>query len=227
GLEVDEAGFRALMTEQRQRAKADAKSKKAGHGGTGAYRALADRLGRSVELTGYEKMRGDAPVVGLLADGHEVDRRALAPEQAVTDAVVELVLAQTPFYAVAGGQLPDHGLIRLDSGAVVQVTDVQRPIPGLIVHRGTLLEGELAVGQTATAEIDTLRRASVSRAHTATHIVHKVLRETLGDTATQAGSENAPGRLRFDFRATRGLSPDELAAVEARINERLMDDLQV
>lgn len=227
GLTVDEEGFRSLMTEQRQRAKADARAKKSGHGGTGIYRALADRLGREVEFTGYEQMSGEAPVVGLLADGQELDRLALGPEQTETGAEVELVLGSTPFYAEAGGQLADHGLIRLDSGAVVEVRDVQRPIPGLVVHRGRLVEGELAVGQTATAEIDTLRRASVSRAHTATHIVHKVLRETLGDTATQAGSENAPGRLRFDFRSTRGLSSAELAAVEARINERLMDDLQV
>ncbi|GGK74088.1 alanine--tRNA ligase [Ornithinimicrobium pekingense] len=227
GLTVDEEGFRSLMTEQRQRAKADARAKRSGHGGSGAYRALADRLGGEVEFTGYEQMAGQAPLVGLLADGQEVDRLALAPEHAEDGMDVELVLRATPFYAEAGGQLADHGLIRLDSGAVVRVTDVQRPLPGLIVHRGRLVEGELAVGQAASAEIDTLRRASVSRAHTATHIVHKVLRETLGDTATQAGSENAPGRLRFDFRSTRGLSADELAAVEARINERLMDDLQV
>ena len=227
GLAVDEEGFRTLMTEQRQRAKADARAKKHGHGGTTAYRAIADRLGGAVEFTGYSEMGGEGTVVGLLTDGHEVDRLALAPEQAGHGAEVELVLGSTPFYAEAGGQLADHGVIRLDSGAVVEVTDVQRPIPGLVVHRGRLLEGELAVGETASTQIDTLRRASVSRAHTATHIVHKVLRETLGDTATQAGSENAPGRLRFDFRSTRGLSADELVAVEARINERLMDDLQV
>ncbi|MFK5635315.1 MULTISPECIES: alanine--tRNA ligase [unclassified Ornithinimicrobium] len=227
GLAVDEAGFRSLMTEQRQRAKADARTKKTGHADTSIYRTIADTLGRDVEFTGYSEMSGDGRVVGLLSDGRAVDRLGLRPHDAEHGTEVELVLGRTPFYAEAGGQLADRGTIRLAGGAVVEVTDVQKPMPGLIVHRGRLVDGEIAVGESATAEIDQLRRASVSRAHTATHIVHKVLRETLGDTATQAGSENAPGRLRFDFRSTRGLSPDELAAVEARINQRLMDDLQV
>ncbi|MFX0538795.1 alanine--tRNA ligase [Ornithinimicrobium sp. Y1847] len=227
GLSVDEDGFRTLMKEQRERAKADAKAKKHGHAGSTAYRDVADRIGRATEFTGYAEMAGDSQVLALLSGGVETDRLALTPQDAEHGAEVELVLGSTPFYAEAGGQLADHGTIRLANGALVQVTDVQRPIPGLIVHRGRLLEGELAVGETATASIDTLRRASVSRAHTATHLVHKVLRETLGDTATQAGSENAPGRLRFDFKAGRGLSADELVAVEARINERLMDDLEV
>ena len=228
GLSVDEDGFRALMTQQRERAKADAKAKKHGHGGTTAYREVADRLGREVEFTGYDQMAGESTVLGLFSGGRELDRLASAPQDAEQGGTeVELVLGSTPFYAEAGGQLADHGTIRLANGALVEVTDVQKPIPGLIVHRGRLLEGEAVVGETASTQIDTLRRASVSRAHTATHLVHKVLRETLGDTATQAGSENAPGRLRFDFRANRGLGADELAAVEARINERLMDDLQV
>ncbi|MDO5739474.1 MAG: alanine--tRNA ligase [Ornithinimicrobium sp.] len=228
GLSVDEDGFRALMTEQRDRAKADAKTKKHGHGGTTAYRALADRLGHQVEFTGYEQMSGESKVVGVLSGGRELDRlTATSVDKDGGGAEVELVLERTPFYAEAGGQLADHGTIRLAGGAVVEVTDVQRPLPGLVVHHGRLLEGEVAIGEGAETQIDTLRRASVSRAHTATHLVHKVLRETLGDTATQAGSENAPGRLRFDFKANRGLSPDELVAVEARINQRLMDDLQV
>ncbi|MGO0576283.1 alanine--tRNA ligase [Ornithinimicrobium panacihumi] len=228
GLSVDEDGFRTLMAEQRERAKADAKAKKHGHGGTTSYRAVADRLGREVEFTGYGEMAGESTVLGVFSGGEEVQRlEASSQDLEQGGAEVELVLASTPFYAEAGGQLADHGTIRLANGALVEVTDVQKPIPGLIVHRGRLLEGEAVVGQDARAEIDVLRRASVSRAHTATHLVHKVLRETLGDTATQAGSENAPGRLRFDFKANRGLSPEELTAVEARINERLMDDLQV
>ncbi|MFK5585064.1 MULTISPECIES: alanine--tRNA ligase [unclassified Serinicoccus] len=228
GLTVDEDGFRTLMTEQRQRAKADARAKKSGHGEATAYRGIAERLGAATEFTGYEAVSGQGRVLSLLSDGREVDRA----DAAVADpdgpgAELELVLGSTPFYAEAGGQLADHGTIRLGSGGLFEVTDVQRPVPGLVVHRGRLREGGVAVGEDAVSEIDVLRRASVSRAHTATHLVHKVLRETLGDTATQAGSENAPGRLRFDFRATRGLDPAELAAVETRINERLMADLEV
>ena len=227
GLSVDEDGFRHLMTEQRERAKADARARKSGRGDTTAYRSVADRLGAATEFTGYDAMSGEAPVAAVFSGGVEVDRAGVEGADAEHGAELELVLGSTPFYAEAGGQLADHGTIRLAGGGLFEVTDVQRPIPGLVVHRGRLREGEIAVGETASSEIDVLRRASVSRAHTATHIVHKVLRETLGDTATQAGSENAPGRLRFDFRATRGLDAAELAAVEARINERLMDDLQV
>ncbi|KUG54248.1 alanine--tRNA ligase [Serinicoccus chungangensis] len=228
GLSVDEDGFRALMSEQRERAKADAKAKKTGRGGAGAYRGLADRLGAQTAFTGYEQMSGQDRVVGLLSEGREVDRYRLdTPAGEGAGGELELVLASTPFYAEAGGQLADHGTIRLGSGGLFEVTDVQRPVPGLVVHRGRLVEGEVAVGEDAHSEVDVARRASVSRAHTATHIVHKVLRETLGESATQAGSENAPGRLRFDFRATRGLDAAELAAVETRINERLMADLQV
>ena len=227
GLSVDEDGFRTLMTQQRERAKADAKAKRSGHGETTAYRDILDRMGAGVDFTGYDEMSGQARVVALLSQGREIERADLTGEQAQEGAELELVLASTPFYAESGGQLADHGTIRLDDGGLFEVTDVQRPVPGLVVHRGRLREGSLQLGQQAHTEIDVLRRAAVSRAHTATHIVHKVLRETLGDSATQAGSENAPGRLRFDFRATRGMGPDELAAVEARVNERLMDDLAV
>ncbi|WP_134773524.1 alanine--tRNA ligase [Ornithinimicrobium flavum] len=228
GLQVDEAGFRSLMTQQRERAKADARAKKLGHAGATSYRAIADRLGGAVEFTGYDRTEGESPVLAVVSGGEEVDRVEHPGGGAAEEGTeLELVLRTTPFYAEAGGQLADHGTIRLGGGGVFQVTDVQRPVPGLTVHRGRLVEGMVAAGDTAHATIDVVRRAAVSRAHTATHIVHKVLREALGDSATQAGSENAPGRLRFDFRATRGLDADELRAVEERINERLMADLQV
>src|SRR5690606_23211204 len=99
---------------------------------------------------------------------------------------IELVLDRTPLYAEAGGQLADHGRIRLSSGALLEVRDVQKPINGLIVHRATVLEGEAVIGDEAEAVVDVLRRRSISRAHTATHMVHQALREELGDTATQA-----------------------------------------
>ena len=108
---------------------------------------------------------------------------------------VEIVLDRTPFYAEGGGQLADQGRLRLDSGAVVDVRDVQTPLPGLTVHRGQVVSGEVVVGDTAVAEVDVERRRAISRAHTATHLVHKAFRTTLGETATQAGSENAPGAL--------------------------------
>ena len=140
---------------------------------------------------------------------------------------VELVLDRTPFYAEGGGQLADTGVIELENGARVEVLDVQSPITGLIVHRARVLEGEVTPGLRAHALVDLERRRSISRAHTATHMVHKAFREALGETATQAGSENAPGRFRFDFSAAGAVPPSVMADVEARVNDVILDDLAV
>src|SRR5690606_228716 len=137
------------------------------------------------------------------------------------------VLDRTPFYAEGGGQLADTGVIELDNGARVEVLDVQAPITGLVVHRARVLEGEVTAGLHAHCQVDLERRRSISRAHTATHMVHKAVREALGETATQAGSENAPGRFRFDFSATGAVPNSVMADVEARVNEVILDDLSV
>ncbi|MEP7332547.1 MAG: alanine--tRNA ligase [Terracoccus sp.] len=220
GVEVDEPGFRTLMSEQRGRAKADARAKRHAHDDTLVYRAVADRIGREVEFTGYDQVATEATVRGLIRDGAAVDRAAAGDE-------VEVVLDRTPLYAESGGQQPDHGRIRLANGTLLEVSNVQRPITGLVVHHATVLEGEVAVGQTAEAEVDVARRRSISRAHTATHMVHQALRDELGPTATQAGSENSPGRLRFDFKSLKAVSPAAMGEVEARINAVLLDDLSV
>ncbi|HET7762537.1 MAG TPA: alanine--tRNA ligase [Phycicoccus sp.] len=220
GLEVDREGFTRLMQEQRQRAKADAKAKKVAHGGTQAYREVADHLGRPVEFTGYSEVVSEAHVAGLIRGGEQVSVAGPGDE-------VELVLDRTPFYAEGGGQLADGGRLRLDSGAVVEVRDVQSPISGLVVHRAQVVSGEVATGDAALAEVDVERRRSISRAHTATHMVHKAIREALGETATQAGSENAPGRFRFDFNASQAVPPSVLKDVEQRVNALLLQDLAV
>ena len=219
GLAVDEAGFRRLMGEQRDRAKADARAKKSGHVDTSAYRALADALGRAVEFTGYDEVVSEARVSGLLVAGAPTSN-AVAGQQ------VEIVLDRTPFYAEGGGQLADAGRIEI-GGVVVEVDDVQKPLGSLVVHRGRVISGELTVGQSVQALVDVARRKAISRAHTATHMVHKAIREALGDTATQAGSENAPGRFRFDFSANAAVPPSVLRDVEARVNALLSDDLPV
>jgi alanyl-tRNA synthetase len=139
---------------------------------------------------------------------------------------IELVLDRTPFYAEGGGQLADQGVVELD-GARVQVRDVQSPLPGLIVHRATVVSGEVVAGSAVQAIVDVERRRSISRAHTATHMVHKAFREALGETATQAGSENAPGRFRFDFSASGAVPASVLNDVEARVNALVLDDLAV
>ena len=219
GLAVDEGEFRRLMSEQRTRAKADAKAKKTGHAGTTGYRTVADSLGRAVEFTGYDEVVSEARVAGLLSGGELL-------EVATAGDGVEVVLDRTPFYAEGGGQLADGGRIELD-GAVIEVDDVQSPITGLVVHRARVVSGEVRVGAGAQALVDVERRKAISRSHTATHMVHKAIREALGETATQAGSENAPGRFRFDFQATSAIPASALRDIEARVNTLLVEDLEV
>jgi alanyl-tRNA synthetase len=219
GLEVDEDGFRRLMKEQKDRAKADAKAKKSGHTDVSVYRAIADKSGKS-EFIGYAHQSSESKVTGIVVDGLGVASAAEGDD-------VDIVLNRTPFYAEGGGQLADGGRITLSNGAVVEIEDVQSPVPGLSVHRGRVITGSIEVGADALAEIDVERRHAISRAHTATHMVHKAFREILGETATQAGSENSPGRFRFDFPATGSVPMSVLNEVESRVNTLLLDNLEV
>ena len=219
GLEVDEAGFTRLMKEQRDRAKADAKAKKSGHTDLSEYKKIADING-ATEFLGYTKIETESKVNGVLVDG-------LAVKSAPAGSDVEIVLDRTPFYAEGGGQLADGGRIVLSNGAVIEIDDVQTPVNGLSVHRGRVISGEVAVGDSGLATIDQERRDGISRAHTATHMVHKAFREILGETATQAGSENSPGRFRFDFPSTGAVSESVLNDVESRVNTLLLDNLEV
>jgi alanyl-tRNA synthetase len=221
GLAVDEEGFRRLMTEQRDRAKADAKAKKGRHTDAGAYREVADSIGVPVRFTGYDEVISEGTVRGIITGA------AVSAPAAREGDEVELVLDRTPFYAEGGGQLADRGIIELAGGARVEVLDVQSPINGLIVHQARVLAGEVTLGEQAQSLVDIERRRSISRAHTATHMVHKAFREALGDTATQAGSENAPGRFRFDFSATGAVPASAMADVEARVNDLVLADLAV
>ncbi len=219
GLEVDEDGFRRLMTEQRDRAKADAKAKKSGHTDLSEYKKIADKSG-ATSFLGYSDLKSESKINGILVDGISVSAAHAGDE-------VELVLDRTPFYAEGGGQLADGGKITLSSGAVIEIDDVQTPVNGLSVHRGRVISGEVSLGSDALAEIDIERRRAISRAHTATHMVHKAFRELLGETATQAGSENSPGRFRFDFPSTGAVPASVLNDVEARVNTLLLDNLAV
>ena len=219
GLSVDEDGFRRLMKEQKDRAKADAKAKKSGHTDVSVYRSITDKSGKT-EFLGYTNLSSEAKLTGILVDGVGVT-------SAVEGDEVEIILNRTPFYAEGGGQLADGGRITLSSGAVIEIDDVQSPVPGVSVHRGRVLNGNVEVGNDAFAEIDSERRSAISRAHTATHMVHKAFREVLGETATQAGSENSPGRFRFDFPATGAVSASVLDDVESRVNTLLLDNLEV
>jgi alanyl-tRNA synthetase len=219
GLEVDEDGFRRLMKEQKDRAKADAKAKKSGHTDVSVYKTIADKSGKS-EFIGYAQQSSESKLTGILVDGVGV-------ASAVEGDDVEVVLNRTPFYAEGGGQLADGGRITLSNGAIIEIDDVQSPVPGLSVHRGRVVNGTVEIGSEALAEIDIQRRHAISRAHTATHMVHKAFREILGETATQAGSENSPGRFRFDFPSTGSVPASVLDDVESRVNALLLDNLEV
>ncbi|HEX4087489.1 MAG TPA: alanine--tRNA ligase, partial [Trebonia sp.] len=167
GLTVDEDGFRRLMGEQRMRAKKDAREKKTGNADISVYASLLQEAGK-VTFTGYDAADGEASIVGLLSDGVPV--RSATPGMEVS-----VVLDRTPFYAEGGGQLPDQGTIKVTGpggNAEVEVTDVQTPLPGLVVHRGIVKHGEITTGSSAYVEIDVERRRATSRSHTATHLVH-------------------------------------------------------
>ncbi|MDN5599885.1 MAG: alanine--tRNA ligase [Brachybacterium sp.] len=220
GLQVDADAFRSAMQEQRERARADAAAKKAGHTDTAIYNLLLSQRGGEVPFFGYTEDTVATTVESVLVDGALVDS-VQAPAQ------VEVVLASTPFYAEAGGQLADQGQISLTGGGLVEVDDVQKPVRGLIVHRGRLVEGALSQGASAIATIDVERRGAIARAHTATHMVHESLREELGGSATQAGSENSPGRMRFDFRYGQAVPKSALEQIEGRVNTLLQDELSV
>ncbi|GIJ58173.1 alanine--tRNA ligase [Virgisporangium aurantiacum] len=219
GLTVDTEGFRSLMSEQRARAKADAQARKTGHADVSAYRTALE-TGGAIQFTGYQELSRETTVRAVLAPTGATLQAAGEGER------VEIVLDVTPFYAEGGGQQPDTGTITVDGG-VVEVKDVQQPLPGLIVHKGVVTRGEVRPGLPALAEIDVTRRKAISRSHTATHLVHQTMRNFLGESATQAGSLNAPGRLRFDFNTPQAVSPSVLRDVEQQVNEVLMDDLEV
>jgi len=219
GLVVDEDGFRKLMKEQKDRAKADARTKKTGHTDVSEYRKILDGSG-ATKFLGYSEMSSEAVLKAVMVDGKNV-------VEAQIGAQVEIILDRTPFYAQGGGQLADGGRITLANGAVIEIDDVQCPVPGLFVHRGEIISGGVKVSEKVLATIDRERRLAISRAHTATHMVHKAFREALGESATQAGSENSPGRFRFDFPATGAVSQATLSEVESRVNTLLLDDLEV
>ena len=217
GLEVDREGFRRLMQEQKDRAKADAKAKKAGAVSSEAYKSL--RAGGEVPFLGFTDLATETTVRGIIADGALVD-------SARPGDVVEVVLEETPFYAEAGGQDSDSGVITA-AGLTLEVLDVQRPIPGLVVHQVRVEDGELAAGARVQALVDAAARARACQAHTATHIVNASLRQLLGEGTHQAGSYNRPGYLRFDFNSPQALSTGLQQELEGVANEAIRSDYEV
>jgi alanyl-tRNA synthetase len=216
GLSVDREEFTRLMEEQRTRSKADSHAKKSGSAANEAYRQLRD-AGES-QFVGYSDLAATTRVVGIVRGGESVRRAKVGDE-------VEIFLAETPFYAEAGGQIADKGVLATDAGEF-EVLDVQKPVPGLIAHK-VLLTADLVTGEEIDAQVDAFNRRGACQAHSATHVMSAALRQFVGKTATQQGSYNKPGYLRFDFAAAGGLSDALKQEIEARCNEAIRDDLGV
>jgi alanyl-tRNA synthetase len=214
GLMVDEAGYAAAMTAQRERSRAAAQFKR----GADAD-AWGDQELPPTRFVGYQAEQTTAQAIALVADGDTV-AEAHAGQQ------VQLVLDATPFYAESGGQVGDTGVIAGPRGRM-RVTDTQRPIPGVVVHYGEILEGALALGEQVEATVDAARRRHIMRNHTATHLLHRALRDVVGEHAAQAGSLVAPDRLRFDFTHNRQVTPEQLREIERRVNSWVRADTLV
>jgi alanyl-tRNA synthetase len=226
GLTVDEEGFRVLMAEQRQRAKADAAARKQAHADLTAYRELIDT--GPTEFTGFDELTSEAKILGIFVDGRRVPVVAHDPETQAGQ--VELILDRTPLYAESGGQLADAGTITgtgAGSAAKAAVTDVQKIAKTLYSHRVNVESGEFVEGDTVLAAVDSRWRHGATQGHTGTHLVHAALRQVLGPNAVQAGSLNRPGYLRFDFRWQGGLSEDQRGQIEEVTNEAVEADYEV
>jgi len=213
-LDVDVTTFEALMAEQRSRARAARRTVEAAPAGD-LWRPLLE-AGGPTDFLGYEHLGGEGTIVAL-TEG------AAALEAASEGDAAIIVLDRTVFYAEGGGQVGDRGVISGPSGTA-EVTDTRRMVPGLTGHMVTVTSGELRAGDVVTVAVDALARLAAQRAHTATHILHWVLRQRLGEHATQAGSLVEPGRLRFDFNHAGALPPAQVADISDEVQARVLAD---
>ena len=230
GVAVDRGGFEAALAEQRERSRSGKKAELARHAELASqYQSIQGQVGDTTFL-GYEATTADAKVLAILRDGIEYEElRAKGDEELRTPAAAaaEIVLDRTPFYAEGGGQVGDRGVLKDDSGEVVfEVEDTQKPVGGLTVHRGTL-RGKVAVGQAISAEVDAERRANTMRNHTGTHLLHRALRNVVGDLARQAGSLVTPDYLRFDYPFDRALTDGEKRSIEDEVRRIVREDRPV
>ncbi|MEO5940946.1 MAG: alanine--tRNA ligase, partial [Candidatus Limnocylindrales bacterium] len=221
GVGVDRAGFDAALAEQRERSRSGKKAELAKHAElTSLYQAIQARRG-DTDFLGYETTSAPGTIVAIVRDGMEFD-------ELTGQGAAEIVLDRAPFYAEGGGQVGDRGALREAGGGspVFDVDDTQKPVGGLIVLRGTL-HGRLRVGETVDAVVDADRRAHTMRNHTGTHLLHRALRNVVGEAARQAGSLVTPDALRFDFPFDRPLTTAEIRAIEDEVRAVIRDDRMV
>jgi alanyl-tRNA synthetase len=216
GMTVDVASYEGALLEQQARSRAPDVFVRKGDEET--WTEVARRVPET-DFTGYGGTAGSSPIVAIVTDGKPVDEVS-APQSAM------IVLEMTPFYAEAGGQVGDRGVIGGETGTF-QVEDTQRPVPGLIVQYGQMTEGHLRVGSEVRAEVDASRRGQTMRNHSATHLLHRALKDILGDQVHQQGSLVAPDRLRFDFNHPGPLSREEMEEIDRQVNGWVLDDLLV
>jgi alanyl-tRNA synthetase len=205
------------MSEQKNRAKADAKMKKAGNTDLSVYGDF--RMQGVTKFTGYEELVSTGMVLGIIQDGEQVT-------SATQGSMIEVILDETSFYAESGGQIADAGTIHGD-GFTLEVLDVQKPVKGLVSHKAIVRTGEIGVGISATTSVDADWRLGAAQAHSATHVVHAALRQALGPTALQSGSYNKPGYMRLDFSWTQALSTETKSEIEEIANLAIRADLAV
>ncbi|WP_448613021.1 alanine--tRNA ligase [Modestobacter sp. URMC 112] len=222
GVTVDEEGFRALMKEQRDRARADARAKRTGSVDVLAYRRLLAEHGPT-DWQAYSTLRTDSRVLGLVDEDEDGTSGDQADPVAGPGSVTRVVLDRTPFYAESGGQVADAGELAWDGGRA-EVLDVQRPVKGLVVHQVRVLDGELRTGSELTAQVDREWRLSACQAHSGTHVVHAALRQVLGPQALQSGSYNRPGYLRLDFAWQGALTAQQRTDIEDVANAAVRAD---
>ena len=234
GVRVDRGGFEAALAEQRERSRSGRKADLKKHAeATALYGSIQARTGDTT-FVGYETTETEAKVIAILRDGIEYDDlEAKGDEELRTEAgaAAEVVLDKTPFYAEGGGQVGDRGVLRTTDGTVVfEVDDTQRVAgtqsAGLLVQRGTL-RGRLRVGDTVSAVVFPEQRAHTMRNHTGTHLLHRALRNVVGEGAKQAGSRVSPDDLRFDFPFDRAVSVDERRAIEDEVRRIVREDRPV
>ena len=215
GFEVDHEGFEEELGKARARSQG---SKVGSSAVADVYTALAQDLGR-VDFLGYEREAAQAEILALISDGARVDTLCNGD-------VGEVITRATPFYPEQGGQVGDRGIIELD-GARFEVEDTQKPVDGLIVHRGKVVSGSFKPGAQADLRVDHALRSATRRNHSATHLLHWALRQVVGETAAQKGSLVGPHRLRFDYSGTRPLEAAEIEQVENLVNGRVLDNTEI
>ncbi|WP_434769231.1 alanine--tRNA ligase [Curtobacterium flaccumfaciens] len=217
GVHVDRTAFETLMSEQRARAKADAKSKKTAIADLSVYSAF--RAKGETTFLGYDALEAETRVLGIIVGGVSVDR-------AVAGDIAEVILGETSLYAESGGQDADQGSI-VGNGFDLEVLDVQRPVSGLWSHTVQVRSGEVGVGDAASTVVDAEYRRGATQAHSATHLVNAALRDILGPEALQAGSYNKSGYMRLDFSWSQPVSLETRSEIEEVVNTAIRTDLEV